>query len=151
MRASPVGQRTSNSTSGMAQQASSSSGPAARWMAPSTPPPPSSVSLAALTMASTALRVRSPNSRTNEQVGVRENVCMPYPTRKPPLAARGLVSPTVFVSLCTSHKQLLVAEGVDGVKPRGFPGRVVAEDDSDDDRDGYGSKSGDQGRDCRPT
>src|SRR5262249_6821555 len=34
-------------------------GPAARWMAPSTPPPPSSVGLAALTMASTSSVVMS--------------------------------------------------------------------------------------------
>src|SRR3954468_21588971 len=38
----------------------SRSGPAARWMAPSTPPPPSSDELAALTMASTAKVVMSP-------------------------------------------------------------------------------------------
>ncbi len=37
----------------------SSSGPAARWMAPSTPPPPSSERFAALTMASTASVVMS--------------------------------------------------------------------------------------------
>src|SRR5262245_10117957 len=35
------------------------SGPAARWIAPSTPPPPSSVELAALTIASTARPVIS--------------------------------------------------------------------------------------------
>ena len=35
------------------RQAARSSGPAARWMAPSTPPPPSKEWLAALTMAST--------------------------------------------------------------------------------------------------
>ena len=38
------------------RQASSRPGPAARWMAPSTPPPPSSDELAALTIASTAKR-----------------------------------------------------------------------------------------------
>src|SRR6478736_3859106 len=36
------------------------SGPAARWIAPSTPPPPSSERLAALTMASSASVVMSP-------------------------------------------------------------------------------------------
>src|SRR5882724_1958790 len=40
-------------------QARTSSGPAARWMAPSTPPPPKRELLAALTMASTASRVIS--------------------------------------------------------------------------------------------
>src|SRR6476659_9529409 len=36
------------------------SGPAARWIAPSTPPPPSSDELAALTIASTSCCVMSP-------------------------------------------------------------------------------------------
>src|SRR5918911_4740531 len=39
-----------------------SSGPAARWIAPSTPPPPSSEVLAALTIASTSWRVMSPRT-----------------------------------------------------------------------------------------
>ena len=52
IRASPVGRRTPDSTSGNARHSATSSGPAARWIAPSTPPPPSSVSLAALTSAS---------------------------------------------------------------------------------------------------
>jgi sugar phosphate isomerase/epimerase len=39
-------------------------GPPARWMAPSTPPPPASAELAALAMASTAIRVMSPSRRT---------------------------------------------------------------------------------------
>src|SRR5687768_16270132 len=38
----------------MPRHSASSSGPAARWIAPSTPPPPSNDSLAALTMASTS-------------------------------------------------------------------------------------------------
>src|SRR5579864_2893839 len=37
-------------------------GPPARWIAPSTPPPPASEELAALTMASTAMRVISPTT-----------------------------------------------------------------------------------------
>src|SRR5690625_1598747 len=37
-----------------------SSGPAARWIAPSTPPPPARVALAALTIASTSSVVMSP-------------------------------------------------------------------------------------------
>jgi hypothetical protein len=40
-------------------QSYTSSGPAARWIAPSTPPAPSSEELAALTMASVASRVMS--------------------------------------------------------------------------------------------
>ena len=46
IRASPVGQRTSGSTSGTARQASSSCGPAVLCIAPSTPPPPSMRSFA---------------------------------------------------------------------------------------------------------
>src|SRR5437763_3086950 len=42
-----------------ARHASTSSGPAARWMAPSTPPPPSSDWLAAFTTASTSRPVMS--------------------------------------------------------------------------------------------
>ena len=42
------------------RQAASSSGPAARWIAPSTPPPPSSDSFAALTIASVVSAVMSP-------------------------------------------------------------------------------------------
>ena len=53
IRASPVGQPPS------LRQAARSSGPAARWMAPSTPPPPSSDVLAALTIASSASVVMS--------------------------------------------------------------------------------------------
>jgi hypothetical protein len=37
-----------------------SSGPAARWIAPSTPPPPASAEFAALTIASTSSVVMSP-------------------------------------------------------------------------------------------
>src|ERR1043165_9937215 len=46
MRASPVGQPPS------VRHSASNCGPAARWIAPSTPPPPSSEGLAALTIAS---------------------------------------------------------------------------------------------------
>ena len=42
--------------------ASASRGPAARWIAPSTPPPPSSDSFAAVTMMSTSCRVMSPRT-----------------------------------------------------------------------------------------
>src|SRR5690606_31561308 len=56
MRASPVGQPPS------VRHSARRPGPAARWMAPSTPPPPSRDELAALTMASTFARVMSPCS-----------------------------------------------------------------------------------------
>ena len=46
-RAWPVGQRTFGSTSGTSRHATRSCGPAARWIAPSTPPPPSRRSFAA--------------------------------------------------------------------------------------------------------
>src|SRR5580693_1579427 len=49
----PVGQPPS------VRHSASNSGPAARWIAPSTPPPPSKDWLAALTMASTASVVMS--------------------------------------------------------------------------------------------
>src|SRR5438067_7376398 len=53
------------------RHSASSSGPAARWMAPSTPPPPSSVGLAALTMASTGSSVMSPRvSRMRPRVAL---------------------------------------------------------------------------------
>src|SRR5215210_7221375 len=51
--ADPVGQPPS------VRHSASNSGPAARWMAPSTPPPPSKLSFAALTMASTSSVVMS--------------------------------------------------------------------------------------------
>src|SRR5436305_4455508 len=54
IRASPVSHPPS------VRHSSRSRGPAARWMAPSTPPPPSSDELAALTMASTSSFVMSP-------------------------------------------------------------------------------------------
>src|ERR1700722_16182687 len=41
------------------RHSSSNSGPAARWIAPSTPPPPSNEAFAAFTMASTRNRVMS--------------------------------------------------------------------------------------------
>src|SRR4051794_28654632 len=56
MRAWPVGQPP------RVRHSSSNSGPAARWIAPSTPPPPSREALAALTIASTAIVVISPTT-----------------------------------------------------------------------------------------
>src|SRR5437870_2690443 len=44
------------------RHSSTSAGPAARWMAPSTPPPPARLLLAAVTMASTVWRVMSPST-----------------------------------------------------------------------------------------
>src|ERR1700759_287510 len=51
--ASPVAQPRS------VRHSANNSGPAARWMAPSTPPPPSSDALAAVTIASTPSLVMS--------------------------------------------------------------------------------------------
>src|SRR6266513_2114896 len=47
----------------MVRHSTTSSGPAARWIAPSTPPPPSSVVFAAFTIASTSSLVMSPRAR----------------------------------------------------------------------------------------
>src|SRR3954469_23476598 len=65
--ASPGAGRPAGSVFLSSRQAASSSGPAARWIAPSTPPPPSSPALAALTMASTRWVVMSP--RTASRTG----------------------------------------------------------------------------------
>src|SRR5574339_1097993 len=51
------------------RHSASSPGPAARWIAPSTPPPPRSDGLAALTMASTASVVMSPRSARRSAIG----------------------------------------------------------------------------------
>src|SRR5882672_567398 len=64
IRASPVGQRTPGRTSACRRQACRSSGPAARWIAPSAPPPPSICSLAAFAIASTSSLVMAPRSST---------------------------------------------------------------------------------------
>src|SRR6202022_4192388 len=56
-RASPGGQPPS------LRHSARSSGPAARWIAPSTPPPPSSEVFAALTIASTRRREMSPEDK----------------------------------------------------------------------------------------
>src|SRR5437867_1402646 len=61
MTASPVGQPPCRAT--ICLHASRMSGPPRRWIAPSTPPPPSSVELAAFTIASTRCSVISPVSR----------------------------------------------------------------------------------------
>ncbi len=58
--ASPAGH--SPRTLRMAWHSSRIDGPPARWIAPSTPPPPSSVGLAAFTIASTLWRVMSPRT-----------------------------------------------------------------------------------------
>ena len=60
--ASPVGSPSRNVVLRTRRHASRSFGPAARWIAPSTPPSPSIVWLAALTMASTSCVVRSPRT-----------------------------------------------------------------------------------------
>ena len=75
IRASPVGQPP------IAAQACASSGPAARWMAPSTPPPPAKRLFAALTIASTSSAVMSP-STTRIRATATARSCapaMPFP------------------------------------------------------------------------
>src|SRR5437879_7703144 len=47
-----------------------SSGPAARWIAPSTPPPPRSELFAAFTIASTWSRVMSPRHTSNRAISL---------------------------------------------------------------------------------
>ena len=58
--ARPVARVPPGSSRLRSRNAAMSSGPAARWMAPSTPPPPMSMELAALAMASVSERVMSP-------------------------------------------------------------------------------------------
>jgi hypothetical protein len=48
------------------RHSASSSGPAARWIAPSTPPPPSNERFAAFTTASISCAVMSPNTSVTE-------------------------------------------------------------------------------------
>src|SRR5262249_6539718 len=64
----------------------SSPGPAARWMAPSTPPPPSSDSFAALTRASTSSWVMSPSTTRTRSARVTA-----IPTSVPCLEIPGTV------------------------------------------------------------
>ena len=63
------------------RHASSSRGPAAAWIAPSTPPPPSSAEFAALTMASTRSVVMSPRTAsrvtTHPRYAARSTRCAP--------------------------------------------------------------------------
>src|SRR5262245_61360711 len=74
MRASPVGQPPS------ARHAAKSSGPAARWIAPSTPPPPRRVVFAALTIASTSCLVMSPSTSS-----IRPLIGSPLEIGRPPM------------------------------------------------------------------
>ena len=60
--AAPTGSPSRSVVALSSRQAASSSGPAARWIAPSTPPPPNSEELAALTTASTGRPVMSPST-----------------------------------------------------------------------------------------
>src|SRR5580692_5647549 len=87
--AAPVAQPPS------ALHSSYSSGPAARWIAPSTPPPPSKLRLAALTMASTASVVMSatqissraaPTSATSSAgtSGIKTSLSRPFGLRLRP-------------------------------------------------------------------
>src|SRR6516164_850862 len=60
----------------IAAPASSSRGPAARWIAPSTPPPPSRDSLAAVTIASASCAVMSPSTTS---IAAMARACHPPP------------------------------------------------------------------------
>src|SRR5690606_24975144 len=60
--ASPAGSPSGRVDARNARHSSRSAGPAAAWIAPSTPPPPSSDELAALPIASTCSRVMSPSA-----------------------------------------------------------------------------------------
>src|SRR3984957_19999810 len=62
--ASPVGQPSS------VRHSARSSGPAARWIAPSTPPPPSSEVFAALTIASTSKAVISATRMSRQRLSM---------------------------------------------------------------------------------
>src|SRR5512144_64654 len=95
MRASPVGQPPA------AAHAAASSGPALAWMAPHTPPPAASISLAALTMASTRSVVMSTIRATSSSMAGssarrsggrgarRPRAAGPVPRVHPPPATRG--------------------------------------------------------------
>src|SRR5665647_783365 len=64
--ASPTGRPSGYAVRRSSRHSASSRGPAARWMAPSTPPPPSRELLAALTIASTRSVVMSPSTASRE-------------------------------------------------------------------------------------
>src|SRR6185437_15731716 len=89
--ASPVSQPPSLA------QASASSGPAARWIAPQTPPPGASAEFAALTMASTSSVVMSPSTisirlvidRIGSAYGVNIKPGRLAPPRAPPALQNG--------------------------------------------------------------
>src|SRR3954466_13722362 len=72
--ACPVGRRPPGSVSFTVRHSARSSGPAARWIAPSTPPPPRSELLAALTMASTRWWVISPRMIARRSSGPEETL-----------------------------------------------------------------------------
>src|SRR5438874_9495982 len=75
-----------------------SSGPAARWMAPSTPPPPARDWLAALTIASTARLVMS----------ARSSRIRPAPAR-----SSGVSAP---IDACESEARVVAPEAVRGAE-----------------------------------
>src|SRR5436190_8974230 len=80
-----------------ARQASSRSGPAARWIAPSTPPPPRSEVLAALTTASTCSAVMSPSATSSDGPITRRvgpvTEALQGPRGRTPECARGFTAP----------------------------------------------------------
>src|SRR3954470_3637469 len=67
--ASPASQPPSD------RHSATSSGPAARWIAPSTPPPPRRLEFAALTIASTARVVMSPSKNSMRSAATMRASC----------------------------------------------------------------------------
>src|SRR5579864_4473108 len=108
--AAPVAQPPSVSHS------ASSSGPAARWIAPSTPPPPSKLRLAALTMASTASVGMSATQISNRAAptsamsragtsGIRTSLSRPFGLR---------LGPQIYRALHADIVEMLVEETAGG-------------------------------------
>jgi len=101
------------------RHSSRSSGPAARWIAPSTPPPPSSVVFAALTMASTrnvVMSARMTSSRAGPrvrhpkfaEVGAHEAKLRRgwRPSRPCLRRAVAIHRPGTFRGRCRSHRRI---------------------------------------------
>src|ERR1700722_12574156 len=82
--------------------AGNNAGPAARWIAPSTPPPPNSELFAALTMASTDSAVMSASTAV---ISIR---FIEYSARKPwPLGRGGSAAPCIELLLYFSYARHL--------------------------------------------
>src|SRR5690606_38446953 len=72
--ASPTGSPSGKSVARTSRHSARSAGPAAAWIAPSTPPPPRSDPFAALTIASTRSRVMSPSTASTSTDPVRIDI-----------------------------------------------------------------------------